>query len=114
MNEQAGIFNMILDAYDPEWVVPERWIKDAREMIGNQAYDDDTIYNLGEALKVTIEFTYDTKDKVIRGELHQELRDRYYNLHGLTLPPTRKLAKLLHDEFGIGIHGNSYTKILIS
>lgn len=114
MNEQAGIFNMILDAYDPEWVVPERWIKDAREMIQNQTYDDDIVYNLGEALKVTVEITHDTRDKVRKGELHQELKERYYNKRGLSLPPTRLLAKILYDEFHISSDGNYYTRILIT
>lgn len=113
MNEQAGIFNMILDAYDPEWTVPERWIKDAHEMIQNQTYDEDIVYNLGEALKATVEFTHDNRDKVRRGELHQELRDRYYNKHGLTLPPTRLLAKILKDKWDIGVKDNNYTRILI-
>lgn len=114
MEEQAGIFNMILNAYDPDWTVPERWIKDAHEMIDNQTYDDDIVYNLGEALKVTVEFTHDTKDEVRKGELHQELKDRYYNSHGLTLPPTRLLAKILQEKWNIGLHGNKYTRILIT
>ena len=105
---------MILDAYDPEWVVPERWIKDAREMIQNQTYDDDIVYNLGEALKVTVEITHDTRDKVRKGELHQELKERYYNKRGLSLPPTRLLAKILYDEFHISSDGNYYTRILIT
>lgn len=113
MNEQAGIFNMILNAHDPDWTVPKRWTANAKELVNEQVFDDDVIYNLGEALKITVELTHDNRDQVRRAELHQALKVNYYNNHDDNLPTKRELQIILPSQFDIGIHGNYYTKILI-
>lgn len=111
--EQAGIFNMIVEAYDPDWQVPARWKTDALALVEEQVQDDDVLYHLAEALRLTVEHTHDTQDKVRRAELHQELRDRYYSIKDADLPTKRELQILLPDNFDIGVNGNDYTKILI-
>lgn len=113
MHEQAGIFNLIIEAYDPEWTVPERWIKDAQEMINSQVFDDDIVYTLEIALSKTVEQTHDNKDKVRRAELHHALDVNYYDIHGKPRPSKRRLQVLLPTEFDIGVHGNYYTRILL-
>lgn len=113
MNEQAGIFNLIVEAYDPKWVVPERWIKDAQEMINNQVFDDDVVYTLEIALGKTVEQTHDNKDKVRQAELHHALEVNYYDIHGQARPSRRRLHVLLPANFDIGVHGNYYTRILL-
>lgn len=113
MNEQAGIFNLILNAYDPDWTIPERWTVNAKELVNEQVFDDDVVYNLGEALKNTVELTHDNRDQVRRAELHTALKTNYYNNHDDDLPTKRELQIILPSQFDIGVHGNYYTRILI-
>lgn len=111
LNEQAGIFNLILKAYDPDWSIPERWTNNAEEKVKEQVFDDEVVYHLTKALRLTIEESNDTRDEVRRAELHQALKDNYYDRHNLKLPTKRELQKLLPAQFNIGVHGNYYTKI---
>lgn len=113
MNERAGIFNLIVQAYDPEWVVPERWTKDAQETINNQVFDDDVVYTLEIALGKTVEPTHNQQDKVRQAELHHALEVNYYDIHGQERPSRRRLHVLLPNNFDIGVSGNYYTRILL-
>lgn len=113
LSEQAGIFNMILNAYDPDWHIPKRWTDNAEEKVKEQVFEDEIIYHLTEALRLTVELTHDAEHKVRRAELHQSLKDNYYDRHNLKLPTKRELQKLLPAQFDIGVNGNYYTKILM-
>ncbi|MGX6409238.1 phage/plasmid primase, P4 family [Weissella confusa] len=109
--EKAGIFNLIVNAYDPYWTVPVRWFADATSIVNAQADEDDEVYHLEQALPLVIVETGDTRDVVRRGELHQALKAKYYVPKEVGLPSTRRLAMLLPHNFNIGVHGNYYTQV---
>lgn len=110
-DERAGIFNMIVDAYDPDWQVPKRWLSDATSIVNAQADDEDEVYHLEQSLPLVIVETGDTQDRVRRGELHQALKAKYYLPKEVSFPSTRRLAILLPHNFNIGVDGNFYTKV---
>ncbi|MBJ7683097.1 phage/plasmid primase, P4 family [Weissella confusa] len=111
--EGAGIFNMIVEAYDPDWVVPERWMTDAVSIVNAQADEDDEVYHLEQALPLVAVETGDVRDTVRRGEMHQALKSSYYLVKNVDLPSTRRLAILLPHNFNIGVNGNFYTKVAL-
>ena len=112
MHEQAGIFNMILGAYNPDWEVPERWRADALEVVDSQTFDDDVTYHLEQALLATVYKTGDTRDRVRRAELHAELDRKYYQNKGMKRPTKRELEQLLPRQ-DVGVSGNDYTKVIL-
>jgi len=113
MNEQAGIFNMIVNAYDPDWQVPDQWKKNALAMVDEQVNDDEILYHLTEALRLTVEMTHDSQDKVRQAELHQGLKDKYYSVKDVKNPTARELKVIVPRNFDININGNYYSRVLM-
>lgn len=113
MHEQAGIFNLIVEAYDAKWTIPDKWRQDAVTVVNEQVNDDDELYHLSQALSLTVEYTHDPKDKVRRAELHAELDQRYYNDKDVKRPKKRELEILFPTNYDIGVSSNDYTRILI-
>lgn len=89
-SEKAGILNMLIDAYDPNWRVPDKYRTAIREEQAEQQADVDEIFEYalkqgGFAINLNTDDTVERTEITQDGRVKQILRDNHLkikDLHG--------------------------------
>lgn len=71
-NESAGILNLIIANFDPNWKMPEKYFDKTTELMDEQTNDKEELIDY--LLDETIIYTNDSEDKVRQAELHSQYR----------------------------------------